>query len=253
MSAAVYAQLLAEFQQGAVDAKGKLFRLKILSPGNFSMGVPGMPDTYDRKTHEFIAGLSLPFDSSTDDPEASTEAVAVMARASHEHQKWLPTKKEIDRLQHLFATAGAVLPDALKTQITPYHHHLMDENQAAWWVALLAFRQQLTVYSPDGQYLQSQIIMNPWEDSARAIESLKLNWHSNENWPTPAGNQSAGQRKRPGRKKADYTTVQREAQLAADWKRAFDDGTYKTDFAKDNGLKVKDLNAILARVRMRKQ
>lgn len=57
--------------------------------------------------------------------------------------------------------------------------------------------------------------------------------------------------KRPGRKKADYETQQREAELAADWKRARDAGTHKADFAKQKGLKVKDLDALLDRVAWR--
>jgi hypothetical protein len=59
--------------------------------------------------------------------------------------------------------------------------------------------------------------------------------------------------KRPGRKKADYETVQREAQLAADWKRAYEAGTYKADFAKDNGMTVKKLDALLDRVAWRQR
>lgn len=62
---------------------------------------------------------------------------------------------------------------------------------------------------------------------------------------------TATNRKRPGRKKADYETVQREAQLATDWERARYIGTYKADFAKGKGLNVKDLDSLLARVRMR--
>jgi hypothetical protein len=57
--------------------------------------------------------------------------------------------------------------------------------------------------------------------------------------------------KRRGRKKADYETVQKEAALAADWNRAREGGAYKGDFAKDHGLTVPKLDALLDRVAKR--
>lgn len=51
----------------------------------------------------------------------------------------------------------------------------------------------------------------------------------------------------------DYATVQREATLAEDWKRARDAGRYKLDFAKDKKLTVKHLDAPLDRVANRKR
>jgi hypothetical protein len=58
--------------------------------------------------------------------------------------------------------------------------------------------------------------------------------------------------KRRGRPKPDQETEQREAQIAADWKRARDNRTNKVDFDKDNRMKVADLNRLLDRVRTRK-
>lgn len=63
---------------------------------------------------------------------------------------------------------------------------------------------------------------------------------------------TSAKRKRSGRPKADYKTKEREAQLAADWERARDAGTYKADFAKDNKLTVRKLDALLDRVAKRK-
>jgi aminoglycoside phosphotransferase (APT) family kinase protein len=65
----------------------------------------------------------------------------------------------------------------------------------------------------------------------------------------------AGQKKgkRRGRKKADYTTELREAKIAADWEQARDAGTYKGDFARDNEMKVADLDRLLERVAKRKK
>jgi len=57
--------------------------------------------------------------------------------------------------------------------------------------------------------------------------------------------------KRPGRKKADYETVQHEAKLAADWARALGNGVYKADFAKEQGMTPKDFGRLLSRVRKR--
>ncbi len=59
--------------------------------------------------------------------------------------------------------------------------------------------------------------------------------------------------KRRGRRKADYETVQKEAELAADWERARDAGVYKPDFAKDKNMTVRQLDALLDRVRARKR
>ncbi len=70
------------------------------------------------------------------------------------------------------------------------------------------------------------------------------------------GEESAGtktKRKRRGRKKADYETVQREAKLTADWEQARESGVYKADFAKQKDLKVNDLDALLDRVAKRKR
>ena len=55
-----------------------------------------------------------------------------------------------------------------------------------------------------------------------------------------------------GRRKADYETVQREAKLAADWERARESRVYKTDFAKQKGMALVQLDALLDRVAKRK-
>lgn len=67
-----------------------------------------------------------------------------------------------------------------------------------------------------------------------------------------SGDATAPTRTRRGRPKADYETIQREAQVAADWERAREAGTYKGDFAKQCGMKVSQLDKLLARVRKRK-
>lgn len=59
-------------------------------------------------------------------------------------------------------------------------------------------------------------------------------------------------RKRRGRKKTDYDTQQREAKLAASWKQAHETGTYKPDFAKENGFTLKAFERLLDRVRKHK-
>jgi hypothetical protein len=58
--------------------------------------------------------------------------------------------------------------------------------------------------------------------------------------------------KRPGRKKADYETVQKEAALAADWELARVAHVYKADFVKQHNLTIKKLGALLSRVAKRK-
>jgi hypothetical protein len=69
---------------------------------------------------------------------------------------------------------------------------------------------------------------------------------------TPKTNQTTPPKRR-GRKKADYTTQQHEATIAADWQHAHDAGTYKSDFAQDKMMKVADLDRLLERVAKRKK
>lgn len=57
--------------------------------------------------------------------------------------------------------------------------------------------------------------------------------------------------KRSGRKKADFETIQKEAELAAAWKRAREAGVYKADFARDCKIAVSRLDALLDRVAKR--
>jgi hypothetical protein len=59
--------------------------------------------------------------------------------------------------------------------------------------------------------------------------------------------------KRSGRKKADFETIQKEAELAAAWKRAREVGVYKADFARDCKIAVSRLDALLDRVAKRNQ
>ncbi|MBX3426607.1 MAG: hypothetical protein KF688_13080 [Pirellulales bacterium] len=59
------------------------------------------------------------------------------------------------------------------------------------------------------------------------------------------------ERKRRGRRKADYETVQRESQLAAAWEQARISGVYKPDFAKNHGTTAAKLDLLLDRVGQR--
>jgi hypothetical protein len=77
------------------------------------------------------------------------------------------------------------------------------------------------------------------------------------NWTTEADNAAQGDdeaktRRRRGRKKADYATTQREAEIAANWKRAHEGGAYKREWVKDNGMTAQALDALLDRVYKRK-
>ena len=67
------------------------------------------------------------------------------------------------------------------------------------------------------------------------------------------GDDEAKTRRRRGRKKADHATIQREAEIAANWTRAREGGAYKPEWAKDNGMTEPELDAILDRVYKRKK
>lgn len=66
-------------------------------------------------------------------------------------------------------------------------------------------------------------------------------------------NGSAAAAARRGRRKADYETEQREAQIADDWARAKGAGIYKVDFARGIGLTAAKLDTLLDRVAKRKE
>ena len=73
--------------------------------------------------------------------------------------------------------------------------------------------------------------------------------------PAPRNRSShlaGGNPKRLGRPGPDDETVQKEAQLAADWARERDNKVYKPDFAKERNMTQKDLNKLLDRVAKRK-
>jgi hypothetical protein len=56
-----------------------------------------------------------------------------------------------------------------------------------------------------------------------------------ESGPMAGDGSTAAKSKRRGRKKADYKTIQREAELAAKWERARKSNVSKAKFAKDKG------------------
>ena len=69
---------------------------------------------------------------------------------------------------------------------------------------------------------------------------------------TETASPSKKARMRRGRKKADYETVRREAQIVDDWKQAKENKRYKPDFAKEKGMTLKELDRLLNRVARRK-
>ena len=71
---------------------------------------------------------------------------------------------------------------------------------------------------------------------------------------TPSPLDSKPERTKPtprGRRKADYATQQQELRIFKDWNRARDQGVAQVDFAKDNGLTLKELRKLIGRVRKR--
>jgi hypothetical protein len=54
-----------------------------------------------------------------------------------------------------------------------------------------------------------------------------------------------------GRPTADTETIEREAKLVAEWKQASETGIAKLDFTDEKGMKVKEFDKLLDRVRKR--
>lgn len=90
------------------------------------------------------------------------------------------------------------------------------------------------------------------DDCANVVKTLELTIEAKGDGVASGTNPTPAKTKPRGRKKADYETQQREAQLAADWKQAKEAGTYKADFAKKCGLTQATLDALLDRVAKRK-
>ena len=91
------------------------------------------------------------------------------------------------------------------------------------------------------------------DDWAGGLEDLLDRWE--DEWKDNTGQQgtAGGKSRRRGRKKADWQTVQKETQLANEWRRARDGGTYKADFASDKNIALPDLDRLLDRVAARKK
>ena len=97
----------------------------------------------------------------------------------------------------------------------------------------------------------------PWEWTAgrkdQAVDNLFIkSWAAVVEQPAPREKTSEPRPKR-GRPKADYKTVLWEAQFADDWTKAKDSGRPKSEFAQQNGMAVKQLDALLDRVAKRKR
>jgi hypothetical protein len=64
-----------------------------------------------------------------------------------------------------------------------------------------------------------------------------------------AEGKAAGSKRKRGRPKRNYETIQREAEIAARWRRAREAGACKSEWAREHGLTVKELDQLLDRVR----
>jgi hypothetical protein len=114
--------------------------------------------------------------------------------------------------------------------------------------------RSLTTYHPTG--IESRVQRSShgfWDKrldvAAKEIVVCLKAWRSE----ALAANRPQEIRKRGGRRKATYETVQREAKLAADWERARESKVYKPVFAKEKGTTEKELDKLLDRVAKRKR
>lgn len=71
--------------------------------------------------------------------------------------------------------------------------------------------------------------------------------------PPATAKATESSRKPKGRPKADYDTVESEANLARQWEQARESGTQKTDFAKQIEMRLSEFNKLLGRVAARKK
>ena len=86
-------------------------------------------------------------------------------------------------------------------------------------------------------------------DTARA-SSIAATWRNEQDALKDSCERST--RKQPGPKKADYKTMQREAQIVDEWKRKHQRGAHKAQFARTKGMKPVDFEKLLNRVRQRR-
>lgn len=115
---------------------------------------------------------------------------------------------------------------------------------------------------PTVEWKQAIEVMRRTE--ARRVESLYTVFPSdqdptaNADAPAAAGGVTPTSTKpthirRRGRRKADFDTIQREAQIADEWEQAREAHILKADFAVAKGMQVKVLDALLDRVDKRKR
>ncbi|MCE9553406.1 MAG: hypothetical protein K8T91_08525 [Planctomycetes bacterium] len=121
------------------------------------------------------------------------------------------------------------------------------------------------------EFAGGAISVSSEQPSVGAIKSLKMNVtasvmaNSLREWADDieiedaqrrgagGGKTEVKQRRKPGRRKADYPTEKREAAIAAKWERARIAREYKPTWAKANGFESeRELNTLLSRVRKRK-
>ncbi|MCC7476717.1 MAG: hypothetical protein IT425_15110 [Pirellulales bacterium] len=181
MSAAIYSRLLAEFQRGFHESTDARASVEIRSPGSFHRGwEPSELDTVNYETEAVIASVAVPYSA---DNDASTHAVAVTTR-----EYWRPPEL-LERFKQSCSEAGAILPLAIRSRLALDWE--ISRNPIACWMSLLTWLHGFTVRDPDGRYLEHQLITNPWQASADAIEYLRLNTDS-PGWPDEAEPVSAG-------------------------------------------------------------
>ncbi|NLF09473.1 MAG: hypothetical protein GX594_16055 [Pirellulaceae bacterium] len=136
----------------------------------------------------------------------------------------------------------ALLEAYLKQPYSP--STIQHEKRATGRSGTLAKRNKLTLIRDFNRNLQAAQLINTPPAPGAADDANPRNEAPAESADTTP--------KKPGRKKADYETVQREAQLAADWERAKKSGVYKPVFAKEKGMTTRKLDNLLGRVAKRK-
>lgn len=173
-----------------------------------------------------------------DDPEAFRVWLddAIQSRAN------APTLEELRQ----WVRDGALLPDALQGTDWP---DVRDAFRLARHFADKHARRDLP-REPERRFL--------WpHDSADALRAL----HDVRAWLERAirdgglnaeGKAAGGKRKR-GRPKRNYETIQRERSIAAEWRRAREAGRRKFEWARERGMSVKELDKLLDRVRKDKK
>ncbi len=241
MSQETYQQLRQEFQElrhQYEQSTGPRFCIKICVPGYSSTAEP----PYDPKKFQPIASVSLPFEAGYVPSPVQDDQVGILGVALAPKAK--ATKDAVTRFIELSRTAGENLPGDITHSLKGLSSDLMDDPISKWLALLIVLNDC---------HRGNSVIIRPFLNSIEAIDRCKLGTAQASLYP-PKPATSGRKRKKPKETEQErYERHKYEDELAAEWRKAHEDGTCKADFAQAHDMSEKEFDKLLDRVAGRKR